>query len=254
MMQTKPEPYILTISDSYVIVYKPPGLVTAPLVEGESDNLVSWCVHRFPEVGRVAGKKTIEGGLLHRLDRDTNGLVVFARTQRAYDFLMGQQNQSRFIKRYRAWCQRCDNPLLGPSSGFPPPPCRLVIPLESPLEISSPFRPYGPGRKQVRPVLSGKHKELAFDRGKPYKTTICSAEKEEGSSSIYKIEVEIERGFRHQIRCHLAWLGFPIVGDRLYNPFYTAISDTKEPLALQAWAVEFPDPDTNQPVRCSLDS
>jgi 23S rRNA pseudouridine1911/1915/1917 synthase len=254
MMQTSPEPFILTVTDAYVLVYKPPALATAPLAEGEGDTLVAWCIGRFPEVGKVAGKKAIEGGLLHRLDRDTNGLVVFARNQSAYDALIEQQEQGRFIKRYRAWCQSCDTPLLGPSSGFPHPPCRLVIPLESPLEISSPFRPYGPGRKQVRPVVSGKYKELALDRGKPYKTIIRSAEKEDDPSSTYKIDVEISRGFRHQIRCHLAWLGFPIIGDPLYNPCYRASSDTKDPLALQAWAVEFIDPDTKKAVRYELTS
>lgn len=254
MMQTKSDPFILAITTSYVVVYKPPGLATAPLVENETDTLVYWCRDRFPEVGIVAGKKAIEGGLLHRLDRETNGIVVFAKTQTAYGLLMKQQVQGLFIKNYRAWCQKCDVHLARPGMGFPPPPCKMVLPLTNPLEIASPFRPYGPGRRQVRPVAGKTFKEVALDQGRPYKTTIHSAQADDEDSSIYLFDVQIERGFRHQIRCHLAWLGFPIVGDPLYNPLYSAGIAHEKPLALQAWAVEFQDPETQKTVRYELTS
>ncbi|AEJ19725.1 pseudouridine synthase [Gracilinema caldarium] len=251
MMHTSPDPFIVASSNSYLIIYKPPGLATAPLVKGEQYTLVSWCVTRFPEVGDVVGKKAIEGGLLHRLDTDTNGLVLFARNQAAYENLLEQQAYGRILKQYRAWCQMWDaeKTLIGP--GFPPPPVQLVPPLSQPLEVASLFRPYGPGRKQVRPVVSRTQKGLTLDHGQPYKTLIRSIEREEHASTIYLLDVQIERGFRHQIRCHLAWLGFPIVGDPLYNPRYS-LGPCKHLLALQAYGLEFLDPDTRQPVAYSL--
>ncbi len=259
MMHTRDEPFVLSETDSYLVIYKPPGLATAPLKAGEQNNLLFWCIKRFPEVGMISGKKPIEGGLLHRLDTDTNGLVLFARTQAAYDSLLIQQDRGDFIKRYHAWCKRCKDEEIGSLSGFPPPPYTLDEALQMPLTISSPFRPYGPGRKQVRPVLLGpallsKHKEIALDHEKPYITILRSVERDDNNPSIYMFDVEITRGFRHQIRCHLAWFGFPIIGDPLYNPQCRQENCERRLLALQAWAFEFLDPLTGNPVRYELSS
>ncbi len=252
-MHIRLAPFIIASSASYLIVYKPPGLATAPLSEREQSTLVAWCMTHFPEVGNVAGKKAIEGGLLHRLDTDTNGLVLFARNQASYEHLMEQQEQGKIVKKYRAWSQKLDADNSFIAKGFPPPPVQLVPPLSRPFEVASPFRPYGPGRKQVRPVVARTQKELALDHGKPYKTLIRSVEQEEHNPSIYILDVQIERGFRHQIRCHLAWLGFPILGDRLYNPCY-ALHQGKESLVLhlQAYGLEFLDPDTQNQVYYEL--
>jgi 23S rRNA pseudouridine1911/1915/1917 synthase len=114
-----------------------------------------------------------------------------------------------------------------------------------PVFIESAFRPYGPGRKAVRPVpliLSGEKpgkrplKEFVLDRGQPYRTWILEA-KAEGELTGFR--VRICRGFRHQIRCHLAWLGYPLVNDTLYG----GVSRPEYPgLALLAEAIAFPDP------------
>lgn len=259
-MHTRDEPFVLSETDSYLVIYKPPGLATAPLKAGEQNNLLFWCIKRFPEVGKISGKKTIEGGLIHRLDTDTNGLVLFARTQAAYDSLLSQQDRGHFIKRYHAWCRQYKSEDFNAASGFPPPPYTLDEVLKMPLTISSPFRPYGPGRKQVRPVLLGpalfgKHKEIALDQGKPYITILRSVEKDNcNPSTYYMFDVEITRGFRHQIRCHLAWIGFPIIGDPLYNPQCRQGNCERGPLALQAWAFEFLDPLTGNPVCYELSS
>lgn len=261
MMHTYPEPYLVAETASYLLVYKPPGLASAPLSAGEQNTLLHWCRSRFPETGRILGRKAIEGGLLHRLDTDTNGLVLFARSQAAYDNLMNQQVKGQFVKYYRAWCQKVEYFEDKPISGFPPAPGNLDRSLKTPLEIASAFRPYGPGRKQVRPVMmplnEGDHpgnKELALDRQRPYKTMIRSIRRDPVEPSIYEIDIKIERGFRHQIRCHLSWIGLPILADPLYNPLCSPGCCGEGPLALQAYAVEFQDPGTNEEVRYELSS
>ena len=92
------EPYIVTETPSYLIAYKPPRMHTAPLRQGEENNLLAWIALRFPEVLRVKGRKEIEGGLIHRLDYETQGLILCARTEDAMKTLLAQQEHGEIVK------------------------------------------------------------------------------------------------------------------------------------------------------------
>lgn len=260
-MVTSFEPFVCAETPSYLLIYKPPGLPTAPLTAKEEHTLVQWCVKRFPEVGNINGRKIIEGGLLHRLDTDTNGIVLFARTQEAYDSISAQQDSGQFLKTYRAWCIKGEEGGKAAGPGFPPLPYQIDWSCKAPFLVESAFRPYGPGRKAVRPVvidikqpISKNTKEISLDRGQPYKTTVLSVQAEPQHESIFVVNAQIARGFRHQIRCHLAWIGMPIRGDKLYNPHGISKKHEQDMLYLQAWAVEFRDPETSNLVRYELSS
>ncbi|MCA1949074.1 MAG: RNA pseudouridine synthase [Treponema sp.] len=255
MMVTSSEPFVCAETPAYLLVYKPPGLPTAPLTATEEHTLVQWCVKRFPEVGNIKGRKLIEGGLLHRLDTDTNGLVLFARTQEAYDLISAQQEGGLFLKTYRAWCIKREEGGHAAGPGCPPLPFQIDWSCKAPFLVESAFRAYGPGRKAVRPVVVVKKtKEISLDHGKPYRTKILSIQSEPQHESLLVVNAQIARGFRHQIRCHLAWIGMPILGDKLYNPHGTFKEHEKDLLHLQAWAVEFRDPETGESVRYELSS
>ena len=126
----------------FVIIDKPAGLPSAPLNEQDTQNAFSMAAQLFPQLLEVQGKKPIEHGLLHRLDTATSGLMIIAATQECYDFLQQEQKEGRIIKTYLAKC------------GF----LRSAHDKESEFEegrhitLKSYFRPYGPGRKEVRPV------------------------------------------------------------------------------------------------------
>jgi hypothetical protein len=114
-----------------------------------------------------------------------------------------------------------------------------------PLVIESYFRPYGPGRKLVRPVIDAekKHKEIAKDKGGFYRTEIINID-----DNVFT--VQIKRGFRHQIRCHLCWIGFPIHNDPLYSFEEINLSEcglVQKTLTLRAHALFFIDPATGNP-------
>ena len=271
------EPFVAVEKPAYLVVFKPRGMHGAPLAAGEEGTLLAWCAERWPELLRVRGRKAVEGGLLHRLDRDTAGLVVFAREQATCDFLLGEQERGAFLKEYEARCRdlRDDGAYadLSLEAGFPPRPFRAG---DSPCEVESAFRPYGPGRRAVRPILAATAGEVpsrlradaAFDRGRPYRTSIQAlspilaqalspirALSPSGERRIL-VRASLERGFRHQVRCHLAWLGLPIEGDELYprpvaelaaEPLAAAPS-----LALTATAVSFPDPESGMTLRYAL--
>lgn len=246
MAESFGEPFVVAKKPGYLVVYKPRGLHSAPLREGEASTLLAWCAAAHPEVLLPRGRKAVEGGLLHRLDGDTAGLVLFARTQEACDELLRQQELGLFRKEYEAACSDLrSRPASAP--GFPPRPAAVP----APFEIRSAFRPWGPGRKAVRPVPAegprpASAKEVALDRGSPYATRVLALEAGAGRAVV---RAELARGFRHQVRCHLAWLGLPIVGDCLYGP-----PDAEGPLGLEAVALSFLDPEGGGPVRYAIPS
>ena len=228
------EPRILAETEAFLVAYKPRGMHSAPLAEGEEGTLLAWCAERCPAVLGVRGRKEVERGLLHRLDRDTAGLVLLAKTRSAYDAVLASQEAGEFLKEYGAVCRG------------PIPAAVAAKPV--PFVVESAFRAFGPGRRAVRAVdlSAGKPskadaRELALDRGSPYSTEVMALAEAEGGR--VRAEVRLRRGFRHQVRCHLAWIGLPIIGDALYG------DGGDEPLALSATALAFPDPESGRPLR-----
>jgi 23S rRNA pseudouridine1911/1915/1917 synthase len=206
---------------------------TAPLLEGEEGTLVGWFACKHEESLLVRGRKPVEQGLIHRLDTATGGLVLFAKTQAVYDSFIEAQNNDRIIKTYVAYCERTK--ALQPDYA-----------LSVPLHITSRFRAYGPGRKEVRPLFPGMRGYI--EAGKDYTTEIISAEELDGA--FWALTCVITRGARHQIRAHLAWLGFPIIGDAVYGDAARANSTSR--LELHAVSISFPDPDSGRTVSFSL--
>jgi 23S rRNA pseudouridine1911/1915/1917 synthase len=159
------------------------------------------------------------------------------------------QRQGKFVKEYGALTDSVPRPLL---PGFPPGPAAGPA-AALPLAIESGFRPYGPGRRSVRPVVpqDGSPKRrlgVTLDQGGPYKTEIL--ERQDAGGALY-FRVQIRRGFRHQIRCHLSWLGHPVLGDGLYGQ---PGGEGEQALMLQAQGLSFPDPYTGETRRYRLPS
>ena len=220
-------PYVLEETGDFAVVFKPPKMHSAPLAKKTGGALLEWYASRSPPVF----------DLMHRLDFETHGLVLVVKNAKSFEFFKSAQDKGEFVKEYSAVCANSASSL---PSGFPPPPSFAAFEPseEKPLVIESYFRPYGPGRKLVRPVTDdvNKHREFATDRGGFYRTEII------GRDGNF-FTVRIKRGFRHQIRCHLCWLGFPIQNDPLYPQ---PTEPAGEPLALCAHALFFPDPTTGK--------
>ena len=209
-------PQVLAEEKDFLVVYKPPRMHSTPLPgSAQADTLAGWCAARFPETADLGGRRAGEGGLLHRLDYETQGLLLVARTQTGMESLLEQQRAGKIAKEYTALAQAATARLPGFSLQRP-----------EGMRIQSAFRPYGPGRKAVRPVPEGEQ----------YLTEILHARPAAGGLTLFRIR--IVRGFRHQIRCHLAWLGMPIVNDSLYGagPFGSGL------LGLRACSLLFADP------------
>jgi len=200
-------------SSPFVVIFKPAGVPSAPLFDGD-ESILTEAIRLFPQIALVHGKKDVEHGLVHRIDTETAGLVLIATTQQSYDLLIQSQKDGKFEKWYRAEVDKIPDcaDILG---GFPPVPngCRSLNAVGENLFIAeSSFRPFGQKGREVRPVTENAGR----------------AALKKGGSAVYKTEISFDSedvaichivaGFRHQVRCHLAWCGFPVKGDKIYNP------------------------------------
>lgn len=246
-------------NNPYAVVYKPKELPSAPLSSDDMYNAFSQAAELFPQLLTVSGKKEIEHGLLHRLDTATDGLILIAATQDFYDYMISQQEKGCFIKYYTATCRLdFENPKL--LENFPSFPYKDFLQAEisaflkssenilnlSDFKLESFFRPFGKGGKEVRPVTkdSGMAALKKTGKLKAYETQIISMEKTDDTENVI-VNCKISQGFRHQVRCHLAWAGLPILNDRLYNFAFRNSSGSEkgfEKLCFSARKIEFFNP------------
>ena len=232
---------ILFENQNFLIVFKERGIATAPLSfdQFENNNILSKIVKLYPDVQNVKNSlKECEYGLVHRIDTDTKGIVLIARNTQTWNFFRKIQSANLFKKEYLAFCYK--NPDL--QEGFPICPFQL----KKDQIITSKFRHYGPKSAQVRPVLLDSGNTFASKKAsdKIYSTKILNFENlsEKGENEKFRIKCSITQGFRHQVRCHLAWLGFPVIADKVYGFQDKIESRIESQMQFYATALEFPEP------------
>ena len=181
----------LLVRDDVVVVDKPPRRPTAPLRPGELGTIANALVRRFPEV-TGHGHNPREPGLVHRLDNDTSGVLLAARTRAAWDELVEAMKAGRLHKRYLALVEDDDMPDSG----------TVDVPL-------------APHPKDQRRVLACLHpRDVAREKPRPARSDYRVLARGEG---VALVEVEAARALRHQVRAHLAVLRCPILADTLYG-------------------------------------
>ena len=213
-----------------LVYWKESGIPTVPLkstIDGRT--LLSIAAAAYPEIRCCHGENPWEGGVIHRLDNPTRGLVLIARSQRAYNALMQQQKKDMITKEYLA----STSSGRAFDDGFEPFP---LFPIEdAPAAITSYFRSFGPGGKSVRPVLlNERHK-----KGRVYTTEVIPED-----DGVFRCT--ISRGFRHQIRSHLAWAGHPILGDVQYG------GKESEIFGLEAISISYIEPCSGRRLTISV--
>lgn len=196
----------------YAVIYKPAGIPSAPISTEDTNNALYQAIQQFPQLLDVKGRKEIEYGLLHRIDTPTEGLILIAATQDFYDYMQIQQQNDKFIKYYRAIC-KINQENSKKLTGFPD---EIPDSNNNPFYITSYFRYFGNKNKEVRPVTKNSGKAALNKIGKPveYTTEVQILSKNENTAEV---QCKLSRGFKHQVRNHLAWIGLPIIGDNLYN-------------------------------------
>jgi 23S rRNA pseudouridine1911/1915/1917 synthase len=218
---------VLYQDDALVAVNKPAGIASHPLKAGDGPTLASALVARFPECAS-ASPDAREGGLGHRLDVGTSGVLLAARSREAWHRLREALATAGCEKIYLA--EVCGS--------FPSAENRDFVlpgPRPSSLVVTVPI-----GRQGRR---GGKVRLAAGREPLPARTDITLLETRPGGALV---EARLARGRAHQVRAHLAYLGIPVVGDATYGEVEEAAGGG---LHLHAWTVSFVHPITLQPLR-----
>ncbi|MHC4845250.1 MAG: RluA family pseudouridine synthase [Planctomycetota bacterium] len=181
-----PEPMDLTIlfeDDALVVVDKPVGVVIHPGTGKRTGTLVNGLLDRYPEIGRVG--RADRPGIVHRLDRDTTGVMVVARSNDAAKSLVNQFKRRTVTKQYAA-----------------------VVWGEMPFDSDWIELPLGahPRMQALRAVVT---------EGGQAASSFYQVNERLGVMTY--VEVSPRTGRTHQIRVHLEHLGFPIVKDSQYG-------------------------------------
>jgi len=202
---------ILFQNENALVVNKPAGMNMYPLKSGETGTLANALLGHFPELAGT-GFSWREPGLLHRLDRETSGAVLIAKNKAAFEFFRRQFAARLVEKIYLAVVRG-----RPPAQGVIDLPLKKTGPRGARMAVAPPNTPAASAAQTIFKVREY-HTDFA----------IC--------------EVTIPTGVRHQIRVHLAHLGFPIAGDKLYGLTGAETDPSPSRHLLHAWKISFTDP------------
>lgn len=206
-----------------LIIAKPPGLVVHPGAGHRDDTLVD--ALRAEGVALAEVSDRTRPGIVHRLDRDTSGLLVVASTGAAYDGLVAMLADRLVVRRYLALV--------------------VGVPEESRGVIDAPLDRHPTQRTRFAVVAGGKEARTRYRLlGAGVVRTRDGAQR-----SVAAVVCSLETGRTHQIRVHLDAVGTPVAGDPVYGAD-GAVADAlglARP-ALHAAHLSFPHPVTGQPI------
>jgi 23S rRNA pseudouridine1911/1915/1917 synthase len=180
-VEARPEPIPLEVvhaDDALLVIDKPVGLVVHPGAGNRSGTLQNALLHRYPELEVLP-----RAGLVHRLDKDTSGLLLVARTLQSHTVLTAALERREVKRTYRAICQGV---LTGGGT------------IDAPI---------GRHRRE-------RTKMAVAEGGRPARTRYRIVERFRAHTYC---EVELETGRTHQIRVHMAHIRAPLLGDPVYG-------------------------------------
>jgi 23S rRNA pseudouridine1911/1915/1917 synthase len=189
----EPEPIPLDIifeNDDLILVNKPAGMVVHPSVGHVNGTLVHAALAYAPNLNGVGGVR--RPGIVHRLDKETSGLILLAKNDRAHQWLQNQFKDRQVKKIYLALVD-----------GKPPTPQGRI---EASIGRDTTHRK----KMTVTPPHKGREALSVYK-------TICNYKQHS------LLEIKPLTGRTHQIRVHLAFIGCPIVGDTIYGRRHTTI-------------------------------
>lgn len=221
---------IIFENDDVLVINKPVGLMVHADGHNKDETVVDWFLERIPEargVGELGksnkGEELERSGVVHRLDRDTSGVMILAKTQDAFEHLKSQFHDRRVKKEYRAFVYGRMNEKWG-----------------------TVLRPIGRSSKDFR-LRSAQRGAKGILRDAVTDWELIGQGEYEGEPFAY-VKLLPKTGRTHQLRVHLKAIDRPIVGDELYSGKKREQSNNLgfTRLALHAHTLELILPDGSQ--------
>lgn len=169
---------IIYEDDALLVINKPAGLVVHPAAGHQDGTLLNALLHHAPELAKVP-----RAGIVHRLDKDTTGLMVVAKTIEAQTDLVAQLQARTVSREYE---------------------CVVVGVMTSGGKVDQPIARHGTQRQKMAVVAGGK-------------TAISHYRVINRFRAHTHVKVKLETGRTHQIRVHMSYIHFPLVGDPVYG-------------------------------------
>lgn len=197
------------------VVNKPSGMLTHPTNNEKSGTLVNALLYKFGQnLSDINGE--FRRGILHRLDRNTSGLLMIAKNNKIHEYLANEIKEHHITKRYRAIVKGV---------------------IEKDEEINLPI-----GRNPKQP-----HKMMVTPDGKESRTIVKVIKRFKEATAV---ELTLITGRTHQIRVHMSHIGHPIYNDTLYGAGKGKV--TTEEQVLQSFYLRFTKPNNNEIITLEI--
>lgn len=217
---------ILFEDSEILVVNKPAGLVMHPAAGHANDTLVNALIHHSEDF--VMKFNEARPGIVHRLDKDTSGILVVGKNDSAVEALVRQFKARSVHRKYEALIHSTRLPAIGTISSYL-------------ARHPSDRKKFGSVRDQRNQIVREQGKDIP--NSKWAVTHYKVLEKKTNGYSL--VELKLETGRTHQIRVHLSELGFPVVADPIYGKGHATPSDIPR-LCLHAKELGFRHPQSGQ--------
>lgn len=202
--------------NNMLVVNKPSGMLTHPTMLETSGTLVNALLYKYGNnLSDINGE--FRRGILHRLDRNTSGLLMVAKNNEAHEFLVNNMKEGRINKRYLAIVKG--------------------VPEQNDFTVDKPI-----GRNPKQP-----HKMTIINGGKD-SVSIVHVIKRYKSATL--CEIHLITGRTHQIRVHMSSIGHPVYNDTLYG--FGKMKVQTEEQVLESYKLEFPKPFGNEIIKLEI--
>lgn len=206
---------IIFENEDFFALNKPVGLLThSAKINSKEPTLVDWLLERYPQIKNV-GEDETRPGIVHRLDRETSGLMIVAKNQKSFEYLKNLFQERKIKKGYLTLVFGTFKNKTGT--------------INKPIGIKSSSIKRSTAARKMREM-----KEAETD----YKV-IRNFKSDKGPGFAF-LEVFPKTGRTNQIRVHLASIGHPVVGDKVYGSKKLTLPCGLNRMFLHAYLLEFP--------------